>query len=147
MFHFKRILITGWWHFRQGVFCGLFSGGVFLGRSFAEFQKMRDEGVLAKFSIARLYGHFGSRGLQQNVVLCLHLKCIVISRWWHLRQGVFLWPSFWRSFPWSQLCRILEKARWGCPCQIFHSSALRALWEPRVAANCCAMFALQAHFN
>ena len=35
-----------------------------------EFQKMRAEGVLAKFDIARLYGHFGSRGLLQNVVLC-----------------------------------------------------------------------------
>ena len=42
----------------------------FFGRNFAEFQKMRAEGVLAKFAIARLYGHFGSRGLLQNVVLC-----------------------------------------------------------------------------
>ena len=40
---------------------------------------MRDGGVLAKFAIARLYGHFGSRGLQQNVVLCLHFKCISID--------------------------------------------------------------------
>ena len=65
---------------RQGVFCGLLSGGVYLVRNFAEFQKMRDEGVLAKFSIARLYGHFGSRGLQQNVVLCLHFKGNLIKR-------------------------------------------------------------------
>ena len=50
---------------------------------------MSHEGVLAKFAIARLYGHFGSRGLQQNVVLCLHFKRIVIKRSWHLRQGVF----------------------------------------------------------
>ena len=41
---------------------------------------MRDEGVLAKFAIARLYGHFGSGGLQRNVVLCLHFKCILIRR-------------------------------------------------------------------
>ena len=34
---------------------------------------------------------------------------------------VFLWPSFWWSFSWSQLCRISENARWGCPCQICHS--------------------------
>ena len=61
-------------------FCGLLFGRLSLGRNFAEFQKMRLEGVLAKFAIARLYGHFGSRGLQQNVVLCLQFKCIVIRR-------------------------------------------------------------------
>ena len=50
-------------------FSGLLSGGFSPGRNFAEFQKMRAEGVLAKFAIARLYGHLGSRGLLQNVVL------------------------------------------------------------------------------
>ena len=65
---------------RQGVFFGLVFGGLFLGRNFAEFQKMRDEGDLAKVAIARLCGHFRSRGLEQNVVLCLHFKCIVITR-------------------------------------------------------------------
>ena len=44
------------------------------------FEKMRAEGVLAKFAIARLYGHFGSRGLLQNVLLCWHFKCILIRR-------------------------------------------------------------------
>ena len=87
--HFKCSLIKRWWHLRQGVFCGLLSGGVFLGRDVAEFPKMRDEGVLAKFAIAQIYGHFGSRGLQQNVVLCLYFKCILIRRWWHLRQIAF----------------------------------------------------------
>ena len=52
----------------------------FPGRNFAEFQKMRAEGVLAKFAIARLYGHFGSRGFLQKVVLCWHFKCILIRR-------------------------------------------------------------------
>ena len=52
----------------------------FRGRNFAEFQKMRAEGVLAKFAIAQLYAHFGSRGLLQNVVLCWHFKCILIRR-------------------------------------------------------------------
>ena len=65
---------------RQGVFLGLFSGGFSPGRNFAEFQKLRAKGVLAKFAIARLYGHLGSRGLLQNVVLCWHLKCILIRR-------------------------------------------------------------------
>ena len=43
------------------------------------FQKMRAEGVLAKFAIARLYGHLGSRGLLQNVVLRRHFKYVLIS--------------------------------------------------------------------
>ena len=55
---------------RQGVFSGLVFRGLSLGRNFAEFQKTRDEGDLAKFAIARLCRHFGRRGLQQNVVLC-----------------------------------------------------------------------------
>ena len=62
------------------VFFGLVFGGLSLGRNFAEFQKMRDEGDLAKFAIARLCGHFRSRSLQQNVVLYLHFKGIVITR-------------------------------------------------------------------
>ena len=61
-------------------FYGLLSAGFFPGRNFAEFQKMRAEGVLAKFAIARLYGHLGSRGLLQNVVLCWHFKCILVRR-------------------------------------------------------------------
>ena len=65
---------------RQGVFSCLSSAGLSPGCNFAEFQKMHAEGVLAKFAIARLYGHFGSRGLLQNVVLCWHFKCIVIRR-------------------------------------------------------------------
>ena len=65
---------------RQGVFSGLFSAGLSPCRNFVEFQKMRAEGVLAKFAIALLYGHFGSRGLLQNVVLCCHFKCILIRR-------------------------------------------------------------------
>ena len=87
--HFKCILIRTWWHLRQVVFCGNLFAGISHIRNFAEFQKTRDEGLLAKFAIARLYGHFGSRGLQQNVLLCLHVKNIVIRKWWHLRQGDF----------------------------------------------------------
>ena len=65
---------------RQGVFSGFVFGGFSFGRHFAEFQKMPDEGDLAKCAIARLCGHFRSRGLQQNVALCLHFKRIVIRR-------------------------------------------------------------------
>ena len=65
---------------REAVFSRLLNAGFSPGRNFAEFQKMRAEGVLVKFSIARLYGHLGSRGLLQNIVLCLHFKYIVIRR-------------------------------------------------------------------
>ena len=61
-------------------FSGLLSAGLSPGRNFAEFPKMRAEGVLAKFAIARFYGHLGSRGLLQNVVLRRHLKCSPIKR-------------------------------------------------------------------
>ena len=64
----------------QDVFSGLVFGGLSLGRHFAEFEKMRDKGDLAKFAIARLCRHFRSRGLKQNVVLYMHFKCIVIRR-------------------------------------------------------------------
>ena len=60
--------------------CGLLSAGLSPGRNFAEFQKMRSEGVLAKFAIARLYGHFGNSGLLQIAVLCWHFNCILIRR-------------------------------------------------------------------
>ena len=66
--------------FGTGCFFWPSSAGLSPGRNFAEFQKMRAEGVLAKFAIARLYRHLGSRGLLQNVVLCWHFKCILISR-------------------------------------------------------------------
>ena len=66
--------------FAPGCFFSLLSAGLSPGRNFAEFQKMHAEGVLAKFNIARLYEHFGSRGLLQNVVLCWHFKRFLIKR-------------------------------------------------------------------
>ena len=65
---------------RQGVFSGLLFARFYPGRNFAEFQKMRAKGVLAKFAIARPYGHFGSCDLLQNVVPCWHFKCSLIRR-------------------------------------------------------------------
>ena len=55
---------------RQGVFSGLLSAGLSPGRNFAEFQKMRAEGVLAKFAIGRINGHFGS-------AVCCKMLCYV----------------------------------------------------------------------
>ena len=78
--YFKRILIRRKWHLRQGAFSGLVSAGFFPGRNFAEFQKMRAEDVVAKFAMAWLYGHLGSRGLLQNVVLCWQFKCSLIRK-------------------------------------------------------------------
>ena len=74
----KEILVKKRWHSRQVVFSGLLFAGVFPGPNFAEFQKTRAGGPLGKFDIARLHGHFKSRGLQQNVVLGLHLKEILV---------------------------------------------------------------------
>ena len=53
---------------------------------------MADLGVLCKVVITRLYGRLCSRSLQQNVLLWLHFKCILISRWCNLCQGVFEGP-------------------------------------------------------
>ena len=56
----------------QGVFSGLFSAGFSPGRNFAEYQKIRAEGVLAKFAIARFYGHFGT-------AVCCKMLCYVAT--------------------------------------------------------------------
>ena len=55
---------------RRGAFSGLLSAGFSPGRNFRAFQKMRAEGVRAKFVIARLYGHFGS-------AVCCKMLCYV----------------------------------------------------------------------
>ena len=50
---------------------------------------MGDLGVLAEFIITRPCGQFWSRRLLQNVVQCLHVKPLLMSRKGGLRQGVF----------------------------------------------------------
>ena len=49
-------------------------------------------GLLGKFVITQLCKHLWSRSLQQNVLLWLHFKCILIRRWCNLRQGFFEAP-------------------------------------------------------
>ena len=56
-------------------------------------------------------------------------------------------PTFLAILPWSPLGKISENGRLRCLCQICHNSALRTLIEPRYAAKCCPMFALQVHSN
>ena len=91
--HFKCILIRQWCDLRQGVFeariVGLLFWAFSLGPLLAKSQKMADLGLLGKFVITRLHGHLWTRSLQQNVPLWLHFKCILIRRWYDLRQGVF----------------------------------------------------------
>ena len=94
--HFKHILIRRWCNLRQGVFeapiVGLLFWALSFGPRLAKSQKMADLSVLAKFVITQLYGHLWRRSLKQNVVLCLHFKCILIRRWCSLPQGVFEAP-------------------------------------------------------
>ena len=113
--HFKCILIRRWCNFLQGVFeapiVGLLFWAFFLCPPLAKSQKMADLGVLVKFVITRRYGHLWSRSFQQNVVLFLHLKCILIRRWCNFLQGVFVAPIvgllFWAFF----LCPPLAKSQ------------------------------------
>ena len=92
--HFKCILIKRWCDLRQGVFevriVGLHFWAFSLGPPLAKSQKMADVGLLGKFLITRLQGHFWRRSLQQNVPLWLHFKCILIRRWCDFRQSVFV---------------------------------------------------------
>ena len=55
-------------------FLGLLFAVVSPAPNFAEFQKTRAGGLLGKFDIVRLHGHFMRRGLQQNVLLGWHFK-------------------------------------------------------------------------
>ena len=130
---------------------GLLFWAFCLGPPLAKCQKVADFGVLAKFVITRLCGHLWSRSLQQNVVLCLHFKCILIRTWCHLRQGVFEAPIvgllIWAFCLGPPLAKCQKMADLGFPCQICHNSALRTLMEPQFAAKCCAMFALEVHTN
>ena len=99
---------------------------------------MSDLGVLPAFVIAGLCGHLWSRCLRQDVVRCLGFKRILIVRSDHLRRAVLkLLKSavFRASFPWSPLWKISENGRFGCPCGICHTSALRELMESLFAVR------------
>ena len=153
--HFKRIPIRRWCNLRQGVFeapiVGLLCWAFSLGPPMAKSQKMAHLGVLGKFVITQLYGHFWSCGLQQNVLPWLHFKRIPIRRWCNLRQGVYEAPIvgllFWAFSHGPHLAKSQKMADLGFPWQICHHSALRAFLEPRFAAKCSPMIALEAHTN
>ena len=94
--HFKYILNRRWCNLRQGVLeapiVGLLFLSIFPWSPLDEVSENADLGVFAKFVITRLYGHLRSRSLQQNPVLWLHFKRMLIRRWCNLRQGVFEAP-------------------------------------------------------
>ena len=154
--HFKCILIRRWCTLCQDAFEAPIVGLLFLafslGPPLAKSQKMGDLGVLGKFVITRLFGPLWSRSLQQNVLLWLHFKCILIRRWCNSRQGFFFLspnsrPTFLSIFPWSPLGKVSENGRSWCPWQICHNSALRALMEPQFKPKCSPMIALEVHAN
>ena len=83
--------------FAQGCFWSPYIRPIFLSIfPWSPLGKISENGRFrcpCKFVITRLYGHFWSRGLQQNVFLWLHFKRIPIRRWCNLRQGVFEAPK------------------------------------------------------
>ena len=149
--HFKCILIRRWCHLRQGVFeapiVGLLFWAFSLGPPLAKFQKMADLGVLAKFVITRLYGHLWSRSLQQNVVLCLHFKCILIRRWCRLRQGVFEAPIvallFWAFSLGPPLAKSQKMADLGVLAKFVITRLYGHLWSRSLQQN----VVLSLHFK
>ena len=79
--HLTRILIRRWCDLRRVMLKPLTWAYLF-----EEFPLVP---LCKRFVITRLCGHFWSRRLQQNVVLCMHFTCILIKRWCDLPRGSF----------------------------------------------------------
>ena len=141
--HFKRIPIRRWCNLRQGVFEApifvLLFWAFSLGPPLAKSQKMADLGVLGKFVITRLYGHFWSRGLQQNVLLWLHFKRIPIRRWCNLRQGVYEAPIvdllFWAFSLGPPLAKSQKMADLGVLCKFVIPRLYGQFWSRGLQQN------------
>ena len=141
--HFKYILIRRWWNLRQGVFeapiVGLFFWAFPLGPPLAKSQKMADLGLPGKFVITRLYGHLWSRSLQQNVLLWLHFKCILIRRWCNLRQSVFEAPIvgllFWAFCLGPPLAKCQKMADLGVLAKFVITRLYGHLWSRSLQQN------------
>ena len=128
--HLKEILVRTWWHWCQGVFSGLLFAIVSPGPNFAEFQKTRAGGPLGKFDIARRPGHFKRRGLEQNVLLDWHFKEILVTTWWHWRQGVFSGLLFAVVSPGPNFAKF-QKMRAGDPLGKFDLARLHGHFKRR----------------
>ena len=141
--HFKCILIKRWCSLRQGVFeapiVGLLFWAFCLGPPLAKSQKMADLGLFGKFAITRLYGHLWSRSLQQNVLIWLHLKCILIRWWCNLRQGVFealiVGLLFWAFSLSPPLAKSQKMADLGLPCKFVITRLYGHLWSRSLQQN------------
>ena len=100
---------------------------------------MADLGVLGKFVITQLYGHLWSRSLQQNVVLWLPFKCILIRRWFHMRQGVFQAPIvgllFWAFSLGPPLAKSQKMADLGFLGKFVITQLYGHLWSRRLRQN------------
>ena len=94
------------------------------------------------------FGHFWSRLMRQNLVQCLHFKCVQITGWWHFRQSALgplkrgvLSGRFFKSFSWSHLCFFSENAGFGWPSENCHNLAIRAPLEALLAPKSFPVFA------
>ena len=87
-----------WPMFCDGVFDKILISAYFFKVSivppFEKSHKMSFLVVRAKFLIIRICGHFWNCLLQQNVVLCLHFKRILIKKWCDLVRSVWRAPNF-----------------------------------------------------
>ena len=105
---------------------------------------MADFGVLAKFVITRLYRHLWSCRLQQNVVLCLHFKSILIKRWCHLRQAVFEAPIvgllFWAFCLGLPLAKSQKMVDLGVLAKFFITRLYGHLWSRSLQQNVVLCF-------
>ena len=74
-----------------------------------------------------------SRSLEQNVVLCLHFKCIRIRRWCHLRYSVFEAPIvgllFWAFCLGFPLAKSQKMADLGVLAKFVITRLYRHLWS------------------
>ena len=141
--NFKCMLIRRGWNRRQGLFVAPIIDLLFWAFSFgpplAKSQKMADLGVFAKFVITRLYGHSRSCSLQQNVVLCLHFKCILIRRGYILRQGFFEAPIVGLLFWAFSLGPPLAKSQKMADLSVFAKFVITRLTDTYGAAVCSKM--------
>ena len=117
-----------------------------LGPPLAKSQKRADLSNLAKFVITRLYGHLWSRSLQQNVVLCLHFKCILVRRWCHLRQGVFEAPIVGLLFWAFSLGPPLAKSQKMADLGVLAKFVITGYTDTYGAAVCSKIVVLCLHF-
>ena len=153
--HFKCILITRWCHLRQGVFealkVGLLFWAFFPGPRLWKSQKMADLGILGKFVITRLYWHLWSCSLQQNVLLWLHFKCILIRRWCNLRQGVckarIVGLFFWAFYLGPPLAKSQKMAELDVLGKFVITWLYGHLWSRTLQKKCSSMIAFQVHTN